>query len=105
MTARRVRATTKADMLAWVEVQLATDARLRARVDVQLNRFRLEQGRAARREGDRGDLAVLQPEGDARASGASYAGAPVPRGYRGRLVIQSESCPPTHRALRQARRP
>jgi hypothetical protein len=64
MTDRRARATTKADMLAWVEAQLAKDARLRARVDVQLNRFQLEQELGARREA----------RGEPRRSGRPLAG-------------------------------
>ncbi len=52
MTGRRLaRATTKADMRAWVDAQLAKDVRLRAQVDVRLNRFRLAQELTRRREG------------------------------------------------------
>jgi hypothetical protein len=51
MTRRRpARATTKADMMAWVEAQLAKDARLRTQVQVRLNRLRLEQELPARRK-------------------------------------------------------
>jgi hypothetical protein len=54
MSGRRLaRPTTKADMRAWVDAQLTKDARLRAQVDVRLNRFRLEQELARRREGRR----------------------------------------------------
>lgn len=43
-------ATTKADVMEWVEMQLAQDARLREQVEVRLNELRLEQQLAALRE-------------------------------------------------------
>jgi predicted XRE-type DNA-binding protein len=43
-------ATTKADVMEWVETQLAQDARLREQVEVRLNELRLEQQLAALRE-------------------------------------------------------
>ena len=42
--------TTKADVMEWVETQLAQDARLRDQVEVRLNELRLEQQLAALRE-------------------------------------------------------
>jgi predicted XRE-type DNA-binding protein len=51
MTGRgQAMATTKADVMEWVEAQLAQDARLRAQVEVRLNELRLEQQLAALRE-------------------------------------------------------
>ncbi len=41
---------TKADVMEWVETQLAQDARLREQVEVRLNELRLEQQLAALRE-------------------------------------------------------
>jgi predicted XRE-type DNA-binding protein len=46
----QVMATTKADVMEWVETQLAQDARLREQVEVRLNELRLEQQLAALRE-------------------------------------------------------
>ena len=43
-------ATTKADVMEWVETQLAQDARLREQVEVRLNELRLEQQLTALRE-------------------------------------------------------
>jgi predicted XRE-type DNA-binding protein len=43
-------ATTKADVMEWVETQLAQDARLREQVEVRLNELRLEHQLAALRE-------------------------------------------------------
>jgi predicted XRE-type DNA-binding protein len=43
-------ATTKADVMEWVETQLAQDARLREQVEVRLNELRLEQQLARLRE-------------------------------------------------------
>lgn len=43
-------ATTKADVMEWVEAQLAQDARLREQVEVRLNELRLEHQLAALRE-------------------------------------------------------
>ena len=42
--------TTKADVMEWVETQLAQDARLREQVEVRLNELRLEQQLARLRE-------------------------------------------------------
>ncbi len=51
MTGRgQAMATTKADVMEWVETQLAQDARLRERVEVRLSELRLEQQLAALRE-------------------------------------------------------
>ena len=51
MTGRgQTMATTKADVMEWVEMQLAQDARLREQVEVRLNELRLEQQFAALRE-------------------------------------------------------
>jgi predicted XRE-type DNA-binding protein len=51
MTGRgQAMATTKADVMEWVETQLAQDARLREQVEVRLNELRLEQQLAALRE-------------------------------------------------------
>ena len=51
MTGRRqAMATTKADVMEWVETQLAQDARLREQVEVRLSELRLEQQLAALRE-------------------------------------------------------
>ena len=43
-------ATTKTDVMEWVERQLAQDARLREQVEVRLSELRLEQQLAALRE-------------------------------------------------------
>jgi predicted XRE-type DNA-binding protein len=43
-------ATTKADVMEWVETQLAQDTRLREQVEVRLNELRLERQLAALRE-------------------------------------------------------
>jgi predicted XRE-type DNA-binding protein len=51
MTGRgQAMATTKADVMEWVETQLAQDTRLREQVEVRLNELRLEQQLAALRE-------------------------------------------------------
>jgi hypothetical protein len=51
MTGRRLsRATTNADVMAWVDAQLAKGARLRAQVEVRLNGLRLEQQLTTLRE-------------------------------------------------------
>lgn len=51
MTGRgQAMATTKADVMEWVETQLVQDRRLREQVDVRLAELRLEQQLAALRE-------------------------------------------------------
>jgi predicted XRE-type DNA-binding protein len=51
MTGRgQAMATTKADVMEWVETQLAQDTRLRDQVEVRLNELRLEHQLAALRE-------------------------------------------------------
>jgi predicted XRE-type DNA-binding protein len=59
-------ATTKADVMEWVETQLAQDARLREQVEVRLNELRLEQQLARLRQA-RG----LSPRQVARLVGVS----------------------------------